>query len=233
LAALPLLAAADHGPPGYGYAPKLYCRETNTSVYAEVCVPGIDTATKPVELPVKNVADDRYCFTRTSTECDEQTKKIEREVCTYTYATKRESLKATTVKITDDVNSETMKVTTCSPAGYGYGHGHHKRSAGEHQYCREEYQTQEYRIPKVEEPTEVYVDAAVPEPRKECRTIATELTEVVCKDVSREVCISLAKYEDGVARPEQTEAILGEPDCAQITLTLPTEACRKEQGYHH
>ena len=41
----------------------------------------------------------RYCFTRTSTECDEQTKKIEREVCTYTYATKRESLKATTVKV--------------------------------------------------------------------------------------------------------------------------------------
>ena len=36
LAALPFLAAADHGPPGYGYAPKLYCRETNTSVYAEV-----------------------------------------------------------------------------------------------------------------------------------------------------------------------------------------------------
>ena len=41
----------------------------------------------------------RYCFTRTSTECDEQTKKIEREVCTYNYATKRESLKATTVKV--------------------------------------------------------------------------------------------------------------------------------------
>ena len=61
LAVLPLLAAAgaDHGAPGYGYAPKLYCRDTNTSVYAEVCVPGIDTATKPVELPVKNVADDR------------------------------------------------------------------------------------------------------------------------------------------------------------------------------
>ena len=64
------------------------------------------------------------------------------------------------MQITDDVNSETMKVTTCSPtAGYGYGHGHHKRSAGEHQYCREEYQTQEYRIPKVEEPTEVGMPA--------------------------------------------------------------------------
>ena len=61
------------------------------------------------------------------------------------------------LQVTDDVKSETMKVTTCSPtAGYGgYGYGHHKRSAGEHQYCREEYQTQEYRLPKVEEPTEV------------------------------------------------------------------------------
>ena len=127
-----------------------------------------------------------------------------------------------------------MKVTTCSPTGYTrpYGGGHAKGS-GEHQYCREEYQTQEYRLPKVEEPDEVYVEVAAPEPRKECRTVATELTEVVCKDVSREVCIDLAKYEDAKDTVERTEAILGEPDCAQITLTLPTEACRKEQGYHH
>ena len=48
---------------------------------------------------MKHVAEDKYCFTRTSTECDEQTKKIEREVCTYTYASKKESLKATTVKV--------------------------------------------------------------------------------------------------------------------------------------
>ena len=48
------------------------------------------------------------------------------------------------------------------------------------------------------------------------------------------MCISLAKYEDAVDTVDQTEAILGRPDCAQITLTLPTEACRKEQqGYHH
>ena len=63
------------------------------------------------------------------------------------------------MQITDDVKSETMKVTTCSPTGYhsppsGYGYGHHEEK-GEHQYCREEYQTQEYRLPKVEEPAEV------------------------------------------------------------------------------
>ena len=39
---------------------------------------------------------------------------------------------------------------------------------------------------------QVYVEVAVPEPRKECRTIATELTEVVCKDVSRWVKFNLA-----------------------------------------
>ena len=75
---------------------------------------------------------------------------------------------------------------------------------------------------------------AAPEPREECRTVATELTEVVCEDVSREVCINLAKYVEATDTAERTEAILGEPDCAQITLTLPTEACKKEQhGYHH
>jgi hypothetical protein len=36
LAILPALAVADHAP-AYGYAPApVYCRETNTSVYAEV-----------------------------------------------------------------------------------------------------------------------------------------------------------------------------------------------------
>ena len=68
------------------------------------------------------------------------------------------------LQITDDVKSETMKVTTCSPTGYhsppsGYGYGQHQHheEKGEHQYCREEYQTQEYRLPKVEEPNEVGV----------------------------------------------------------------------------
>ena len=36
LAVLPALALADHAP-AYGYAPApVYCRETNTSIYAEV-----------------------------------------------------------------------------------------------------------------------------------------------------------------------------------------------------
>ena len=30
-------SAAVHAP-SYGYAPEYYCRDTNTSVYAEVCV---------------------------------------------------------------------------------------------------------------------------------------------------------------------------------------------------
>jgi hypothetical protein len=90
------VALADQG---YGYAPKFYCRDTNTSIYAEVCVPGIDTATKPVELNIKNVVDDKYCYTQTSTKCEEQTKPIEREVCTYTYSSKAEKMPATFIQV--------------------------------------------------------------------------------------------------------------------------------------
>ena len=222
-------ALPDH--PGYGYAPKFYCRDTNTSIYAEVCVPGIDTATKPVELDIKRVKDDEYCYTQTSTHCEVQTKKIEREVCTYSYTSKRERRPATTVQITDDVRSETMKVTACTPTepAYGYGYG----GKGHHEYCREEYQTQEYRLPKVDEPLETEVDTAVPVPVQECRTIQTELTEVVCNDVTKDVCVTVAAYEEAKTTSERTEAILGEPDCAHVTLTLPTEACTKHHaGYH-
>ena len=55
------------------------------------------------------------------------------------------------------------------------------------------------------------MDVAAPEPREECRTVSTELTEVVCKDVSREVCVDLAKYVEATDTAERTEAILGEP----------------------
>lgn len=123
-------------------------------------------------------------------------------------------------------------MTACSPTGYKKPHGYGSDS-GEHQYCREEYQTQEYRVPLVNAPAETEVDVAVPEPLGVCRTIKTELTEVVCNDVVKEICINFAKYEDGKASVDQTEAILGEPDCDQITLTLATEACRKDSGYNH
>merc|ERR1712186_175363 len=33
-----------------GYAPEFYCRDTNTSVYAEVCVPAFADQVTPVEL---------------------------------------------------------------------------------------------------------------------------------------------------------------------------------------
>ena len=85
------------------------------------------------------------------------------------------------LQVTYEDKSETMKVTTCSPSGYKQPYspyGPHKESHGEHQYCREEYQTQAYRVPKVDEPIEVKVNGNVPEPRKECVTLALEITEV-------------------------------------------------------
>jgi len=237
LALFPLLASAapDHSPYGPP-APKLYCRDTNTSIYAEVCVPAFADETKPVELAVKRVVPDQYCYTQVQTQCEEVTTSNPREICTYNYISRKTQEPATTTKVTYETNSETMKVTTCRPSGYGsphqYGYGADK---GEHQYCREEYQTQQYDVPKVTTPLEITVEMAVPEPVKECVTKTIEYTETVCRDIEVEKCIDLVKFEDGIETVDQTETVLGEPNCNKVTLTLPTEACQEQKhgyGYH-
>eukprot|EP00095_Tigriopus_kingsejongensis_P008662 maker-scaffold72_size415059-snap-gene-0.11 protein:Tk08662 transcript:maker-scaffold72_size415059-snap-gene-0.11-mRNA-1 annotation:"hypothetical protein" len=221
-----VLAEADSG---YGYGPKIYCRDTNTSIYAEVCVPGFTNEVQPVELDVKKAADDEYCFTQTKTECEETTKNVEREICSYNYVQKKETLSATTTQVTYEKKSETMKVTSCKPAGYGSNH----YGSGDHQYCSEEYQTQEYSVPKVDTPVEVPVETAIPEPIKECVLKTLTITEVVCKDVETQKCISLTKLEEAKESVDTSQVILGEPNCKQITLTLPTEACSEQHGYGH
>merc|ERR1712106_567374 len=139
-------SAAVHAP-SYGYAPEFYCRDTNTSVYAEVCVPDFAEKMTPVTLAVKEVVDNDYCFDRVLTICEETSTTVEREICTYVYEKGEVVAPCTTTQVTYDQKSETMKVTACGAAGYG-GYGR------EHQVCREEYQTQAYKVPLVTVPLE-------------------------------------------------------------------------------
>ena len=55
---------------------------------------------RPVELAVKNVVDDQYCYTQTRTECRETTKNVDREICTYSYSSVRETRPAQTTQVT-------------------------------------------------------------------------------------------------------------------------------------
>merc|ERR1712044_45639 len=172
--AISAVAADVHAPAhGYGYAPEFYCRDTNTSVYAEVCVPAFSDKVTPVSLAVKEVVDNDYCFDRVLTVCEETSTTVDREICTYVYEKEDVEAPCTTTQVTYEEKSETMKVTTCGPAGYGSpGYGH-----GEHQYCREEYQTQAYKVPLVTAPLDVSVDVSVPEPVKNCVTKEITITE--------------------------------------------------------
>merc|ERR1712186_276220 len=147
-------SAAVHAP-AYGYAPEYYCRDTNTSVYAEVCVPAFTEKVTPVTLAVKEVVDNDYCFDRVLTVCEETSTTVEREICTYVY--EKEEVVAPCTP---------TQVTACGAAGYGYGHqsyGH-----GEHQVCREESQTQAYKVPLVTAPLEVSCMLAYPAPKQVC-----------------------------------------------------------------
>merc|ERR1711956_95372 len=127
-------------------------------------------------------------------------------------------------QVTYEDKSETMKVTSCKPSGYGDHYG-----AGEHQYCREEYQTQAYKVPLVTVPLEQECALAYPAPKQVCVTKAIEITEVKCEDKIENKCFNVAKFADATNTVDQKEVIIGEPSCEQITLTLDTQACRQQQ----
>merc|ERR1739848_745011 len=221
LALLPLVAFADHAP-AYGYGPQYHCRDTNTSVYAEVCVPAFTTVDKPITLDVKVVEDNDYCYQQITTVCSLTTTETSHELCTYTYADKTDTLDARVTQVTYAEKSETMKVTSCKPSGYGDHYG-----AGEHQYCREEYQTQAYKVPLVTEPLEVALQLTNPEPVKTCVVKDIVVTTVTCADEVNNACFNVAELVDGTNVIDQQEVILGEPNCNPVTLTLPTKACKK------
>merc|ERR1712095_25934 len=114
--ALSAVSADVHAPAhGYGYAPEFYCRDTNTSVYAEVCVPAFTEKVTPITLAVKEVVDEDYCFDRVLTICEETSTTVDREICTYVYEKEDVTAPCTTTQVTFEDKSETMEVT-CSLA---------------------------------------------------------------------------------------------------------------------
>merc|ERR1711962_503375 len=225
---------------GYGHppAPELLCRDTNTSIYAEVCVPAFAEQVTPVTLAVKEVVDDDYCFDRVLTICEETNTVVQREICTYVYEREDVTAPCTTTQVTYEEKSETMKVTTCSPTepGYGGGYGGYGHPYA-NQHCREEYQTQAYKVPLVTAPLQVTCSLASPAPKEVCVTKDITITEVKCQDKVENKCFNVAKFIDAKNTVNQKEIIIGEPSCEQITLTLDTQACQQKHGYttgyHH
>merc|ERR1712105_217131 len=219
-----------HGHHAAHHAPELLCRDTNTSIYAEVCVPAFAEQVTPVTLAVKEVVDDDYCFDRVLTICEETNTVVQREICTYVYEREDVTAPCTTTQVTYEEKSETMKVTTCSPTPEtGYGHGGYGQPHA-NQYCRDEYQTQAYKVPLVTVPLEVSCSLAYPAPKEVCVIKDITITEVKCEDKVDNECFNVAKFVDATNTVEQQEIIIGEPSCEQITLTLDTQACRQQ---HH
>ena len=98
MALLPLVAFADHAP-AYGYGPQYHCRDTNTSVYAEVCVPAFTNVEKEVTLAVKVVEDNDYCYEQITTVCSLTTRESSHELCTYSYQDKTDTLDARVTQV--------------------------------------------------------------------------------------------------------------------------------------
>merc|ERR1712066_599646 len=100
LAILPMVALAAHPAPAYGgYGPHYKCRDTNTSVYAEVCVPAFAQEVTPQVLDVKVVVDNDYCYNQIRTVCELTTQTVSREICTYTYVSEKSVQPAQTTQV--------------------------------------------------------------------------------------------------------------------------------------
>ena len=65
-------------------------------------------------------------------------------------------------------------------------------------------------------------------PKEICTDVEVEITEVKCADAVEEKCIDLVKFEDSTNTINTETAVISEePNCSQVTLTLPTKACSK------
>ena len=95
-----MVALAAHPAPAYGgYGPHYKCRDTNTSVYAEVCVPAFAQEVTPQVLDVKVVVDNDYCYNQIRTVCELTTQTVSREICTYTYVSEKSVQPAQTTQV--------------------------------------------------------------------------------------------------------------------------------------
>jgi hypothetical protein len=50
-------------------------------------------------LDVKNIVDNEYCYNQIRTVCEETTTEVPRELCTFNYVKKAETLTATTTQV--------------------------------------------------------------------------------------------------------------------------------------
>ena len=129
--------------------------------------------------------------------------------------------------MTFEERSEIMRQTTCSPSGYGsLGF-----DAGNHQYCRQETQTQSYKVPIVTQPVVGSCLLSYPEPRRVCTSKAIDITEVKCDEKIDRKCLNTYKLNESTNRMDEKTIITGPPKCDQFTLALPTQACKRGPSY--
>ena len=91
--------AYGHGH-GYGYEePKHNCTVQDVEEVAEVCTPALETVCEDVELPIKRIVDQEFCYTVTRTVCTESIEVIPQQVCSYSYQKKYEDTTGKTVEV--------------------------------------------------------------------------------------------------------------------------------------
>ena len=62
--------------------------------------------------------------------------------------------------------------------------------------------------------------------------VTKDITITECEVKVENKCFNVAKFVDATNTVDQKEIIIGEPNCDEVTLSLPTQSCTKSHGYH-
>ena len=173
------------------------------------------TRCENVDMPVKRIIDEKFCFKVTQTICTESISEIPNQVCSYSYNTKSKDSIAKTLDVTFEKQRHVQLVTVCS---YHLLHGYGPS-------CKEVAQETAYNVPVVV-PMDVPVKISYPDPIKTCINQPIALPVVNCKDEVEEKCIVVPKLMNDVESVEKCQTYLkAKPSCQDLSLTLPKLIC--------
>jgi len=204
-----------------GKLPAHNCTLTQETEVVEVCTPTFSKDCEEVTIPAKKIVYKKECFRVKKTTCKEYVDKVENTICPFAYKEKSQDAEAVGAVAKYSVKCVDQMVTVCSP-GYNYGVN-----------CKEVKQQTCYNAPRLE-PAARDEKVVSPQGDKVCEDKSIKLPRLSCKETASDVCIDVPNVEEYELDEKVCRTVLGEPQCEQVTLSLPQEGCSEMiYGYTH
>jgi len=198
------------------------CEEGIAENKIKICQPDYEVRPQKLYFKAQEVYNEKYCYSKTLTECKEKSSPVTRKVCTQKYSQKEHNVPATNVEVSFERHSEKMGITNCKHVKNGYG--------DLEEVCYIEEISFHYKLPVVAEEVLELITVEYPEPLEECIDVEIAEIDTKCDHDDDEYCVECAHIRDSkedVTADKIYPSRYGK--CDERTLTLPQSRCVIEQ----